>query len=245
MGRSYSRASHDPLRDFPKDHFSVTGQTLKALFEAVYRKYPHTGEHARAVARLSGLVGREMSLPAHEMRTLLFGALLHDVGKIFVPDAILRKPGPLTPEERRIMQMHPIAGSRILERSEIPTGAVPAVRHHHERYDGNGYPYGLGGEDIPFAARVVQVADAFDAMTRDRCYRRGIPSAEASEEIERNAGIQFDPTIVRAFLVVTTDPQRSHSDCLVAAVLEQAPYLPDRDHADGRARHPRQRFADR
>lgn len=159
------------------------------------------------MARLSWLVGLEMGLDAahEEVRGLLVGALLHDVGKIFLPDIILEKPGPLTPEERGIVKLHPVAGSLLLECSGVAAGACSTVRHHHERYDGGGYPHGLRGEGIPLAARIVQVTDAFDSMVRDRSYRRGIPPAEALEEIECNAGTQFDPGVVRALIAATAD----------------------------------------
>jgi HD-GYP domain-containing protein (c-di-GMP phosphodiesterase class II) len=201
----FETISYDLLGDFAEGHIGVAWCPTTTLFEAIYRRDTRTGEHSRSVARLSRLVGLEMRLAVHEMRVLLVGALLHDVGKIFVPDAILEKPGSLTPEERGIMKLHPIAGSLLLERSGMLAGACSAARHHHERYDGGGYPHGLRDEGIPLTARVVQVADAFDSMTRDWSYRWGNSPAEALEEIERNAGTQFDPLVVRAFVAATAD----------------------------------------
>ena len=183
--------------------------TAADVLEAVDRKDTHTGRHARAVARLSALVGLEMGLPTCEIGALLIGALLHDVGKIFVPDAILKKPGPLTPEERKVVELHPIAGSQVLEYLRVLPASTAAVKHHHERYDGNGYPEGLCGEEIPLAARIILATDAFDSMVRDRSYRQGITSEKALEEITSNAGTQFDPKVVQALKVTTTGPVRT------------------------------------
>jgi HD-GYP domain-containing protein (c-di-GMP phosphodiesterase class II) len=174
-----------------------------SILETVGQKDLYTDKHARAVARLSRFIGLKMGLSEREMQTLLVSALLHDVGKVVVPDAILKKPGPLTPEEREVIKLHPVAGSRILQHYEAPPLATIAVRHHHERYDGDGYPDGLRGEEIPLAARIVLVADAFDALTRGRSYRRSVPPEETLEEIERNAGTQFDPEVVGALAAVS------------------------------------------
>jgi putative nucleotidyltransferase with HDIG domain len=192
------------LEDSADGHVGVLQQSVESLLEAVYRKDAQIGKHSWAVAHFAGLVGRELGLVAYEMRTLLVGALLHDVGKVFVPDAILKKPGSLSPKERMTVQMHPVTGSRILEHSVMPVGADSAVRHHHERYDGRGYPRRLRAKEIPLAARIIQVADTFDAMTRSRSYRRGISPADGLEELTLNSGTQFDPEVVWVFVAAMT-----------------------------------------
>ena len=156
----------------------------------------------RAVCRLALRIGLKMSLPSDQLDALSLGALLHDVGKIGVPDRILQKPGRLTDEEYQIIKRHPLLGARMLSSVRELAPAVPAVRHHHERFDGKGYPEGLGGEDIPLAARIISVVDAFDSMVRERPYGYGISQETALEEIEKNAGTQFDPRVVRALLEV-------------------------------------------
>jgi HD-GYP domain-containing protein (c-di-GMP phosphodiesterase class II) len=136
------------------------------------------------------------------MRDLAHGVLLHDIGKIGIPDAILLKPGPLTPDEWRIMRTHPEIGKRLIERIPFLRGAVPIVYSHHEKWDGSGYPRALTGEDIPLGARIFAVVDAFDAMTFDRPYSRAVPFEAAKAEIRRCAGTHFDPAVVEAFLQV-------------------------------------------
>jgi HD-GYP domain-containing protein (c-di-GMP phosphodiesterase class II) len=136
------------------------------------------------------------------MRDLAHGVLLHDIGKIGIPDAILLKPGPLTPEEWAIMRRHPDIGKRLIERIPFLRGAVPIVHSHHEKWDGSGYPNALKGEDIPLGARIFSVVDAFDAMTFDRPYSKAVPFEAAKAEIKRCAGSHFDPAVVAAFLQV-------------------------------------------
>jgi ribonuclease P protein subunit RPR2 len=129
-----------------------------------------------------------------------FGFFLHDLGKVGIPERVLCKPGPLTLDEWGVMRAHPMIGAQILEPFRFLAEAVAVVRHHHERFDGSGYPYGLAGDDIPLAARIFSVADSFDAMTSDRPYRKAMPVTEALEEIQRGAGTQFDPEVTEAFL---------------------------------------------
>lgn len=175
----------------------VAGAIL-ALVEAAEIRDPGAGEHLRAVSRIARRLGSKMALAHSQMGALVVGALLHDIGKIGIPDHVLRKPGHLSGEEYELMKQHPILGARILESVEGLSPALPVVRHHHERFDGNGYPDGLRGEEIPLIVRIAFVADAFDTMTRDRPYSPGTSEEAALEEIMRNSGIHFDPQVVRA-----------------------------------------------
>lgn len=173
------------------------------LVEAVTPKDGYTSEHASQVARLSQLVGVELGLNVEEMETLVLGALLHDLGKLTVSDAVLEKPGPLTEEEWAVVNTHSDVGARMLEPIEVLSGVVPVVRHHHEYYDGNGYPDGLEGEEIPLAARIVAAVDAYDVMMRGRPYRQQRHTQEDTvEELSRKAGLQFDPLVVEALIRV-------------------------------------------
>jgi HD-GYP domain-containing protein (c-di-GMP phosphodiesterase class II) len=168
------------------------------LVDAATPKDGYTAEHAAEVARLSWLVGMELGLNEEELEWLVHGALLHDLGKLGVADELLQKPGPLTEEEWGAIRRHPEVGARMIEPLEPLLGAVPVVRHHHERADGTGYPYGLEGEEIPLGARVVAVADAYDVMCRGRPYRPKCSPAEALGELRREAGRQFDARVVEA-----------------------------------------------
>jgi HD-GYP domain-containing protein (c-di-GMP phosphodiesterase class II) len=176
------------------------------LVEALEAKDPNIKEHLRAVAALALRIGGEISLLGEQMEALASGALLHDVGKIGIPDSILQKSGRLTEEEYADIKRHPVLGVSILAPATELASALPVVKHHHERFDGNGYPDGLRGEDIPLAARIVSVADAYDSMIRARPYGYGISRKAALREIEDNSGTQFDPLIVRALLEVVYAP---------------------------------------
>jgi diguanylate cyclase (GGDEF)-like protein len=176
---------------------SVDG-IVESLVGALTAKDPDIEGHLRGVSRLSGLIGREMRLPEEELRKLAIGGLLHDVGKIGIPDLVMHKPARLTDEEYETIKRHPTLGVGIISPVEELAPVLPIINHHHERFDGKGYPDGLRGEEIPSLARIVAVADAFDSMICDRPYGYGISREAALEEIEDNAGTQFDPRVVRA-----------------------------------------------
>jgi ribonuclease P protein subunit RPR2 len=179
--------------------------TVRALCNAVEARDAYTGKHAERVAAYGMAIARVLRAEFADDPEVEFGFLLHDVGKVAVPDAILWKPEPLTVEERGLMERHPIVGWEILREIDFLGEAKLVVRHHHERWDGTGYPDGLGGEDIPLAARVFSVADVLDALTTLRPYRRPSPVGEARAMIAGASGTQFDPTVVEAFLAIPED----------------------------------------
>lgn len=173
--------------------------TLKALAQALETRDTETHGHSERVVTFSLRLGRELGLDKEMLRSLEFGSLLHDIGKIGVPDAILRKPAKLTDEEWVKMRMHPMYGQNILRDLPFLEGASKVVGQHHEKWDGSGYPAGLKGEEIDLNARIFAVADAFDAMISDRVYRAGRPYQDAADELDRCADAHFDPKIVEAF----------------------------------------------
>jgi cyclic di-GMP phosphodiesterase len=173
--------------------------TLKALTAALETRDSETHGHSERVVSYSLRLGREYGLNSDEMKSLEFGSLLHDIGKIGVPDSILRKPAKLTEEEWVRMREHPMHGQQILRGIEFLQGAARVVAQHHEKWDGTGYPFGLRAEDIDICARIFAVADAFDAITSDRVYRRGKSYEAAAQELDDWAGRQFDPKVVEAF----------------------------------------------
>ena len=173
--------------------------TLKALVQALETRDFETHGHSERVVTFSLRLGHEVGLDKNALRHLELGALLHDIGKIGVPDAILRKPAKLNEEEWVKMKLHPLHGQQILRNIPFLEGAVQIVAQHHEQWDGSGYPYGIRGEDIDIGARIFAVVDAFDAMISDRVYRQGRPYKDAVKELERCAGTQFDALIVEAF----------------------------------------------
>jgi HD-GYP domain-containing protein (c-di-GMP phosphodiesterase class II) len=177
--------------------------TAFLLGDVVEADDAYTGSHSREVVDLAVAVADDLGLDASARRDAEFVALLHDVGKVRIPKEIINKPGPLTEEERRIVNTHTIEGERMLEKVGGLLGQVGAVvRSCHERWDGSGYPDGIAGENIPLVARIVSACDAFNAMTTDRPYRPALSFAEASSELERNSGAQFDPVVVASLLRV-------------------------------------------
>jgi HD-GYP domain-containing protein (c-di-GMP phosphodiesterase class II) len=180
-----------------KETFLSTAATLA---EAIEKRDPYTGGHVRRVVDISLVIGEELGLKAEEKETLELAAILHDVGKIGIRDGVLLKHGPLTPEELAHIRLHPQLGAEILAPIKQLEAVIPAVRHHQERCDGQGYPQGLKGDEIPLASRVIAVADAFDAMTTDRPYRPRLSDEAAATEIEQCAGSQFDRKVAKAFL---------------------------------------------
>ena len=179
--------------------------TLKALTSALETRDSETHGHSERVVTYSLRLGREYGLDRRQLKALEFGSLLHDIGKIGVPDSILRKPGKLTEDEWVLMREHPGHGQQILRGIEFLEGAARVVSQHHEKWDGSGYPRGLRGEEIDVGARIFAVADAFDAITSDRVYRLGRPYQDAAQELDDWAGKQFDAEVVAAFHRVPQD----------------------------------------
>lgn len=175
-------------------------QTVLALAEAVEARDSYTSGHSKRMADMAVTVAEELGLSSEEQEALRFAARLHDIGKIGVPDAILRKPSSLNAEEWALMQRHPVIGAQILTPVQRLHKVALIVRHHQEKFDGSGYPDGLAGEAIPLGARILAVVDAYSAMTDDRVYRKGYSVAQVLEELKKLAGQKFDPTVVEAFL---------------------------------------------
>jgi diguanylate cyclase (GGDEF)-like protein len=176
--------------------------TAEALSAALHAQDTYTASHSDSIVRRAEAVGRRLGMSGEELRVLRYGAAFHDIGKLAVAESILSKPGPLTADERREMERHTVAGERILAPVTFLAEVLPLVRHAHERWDGEGYPDRLAGEQIPLGARIILACDAYDAMTSDRPYRRGMAPADARAELARAAGSQFDPRVVDVLLAV-------------------------------------------
>ncbi|HZG57388.1 HD-GYP domain-containing protein [Paenibacillus sp.] len=183
-------------------HYSNQIRGLMGLAVDIEQKDGYTSDHCHRIMKLSMMLGETMGLSSTDLAYLNFGAFLHDVGKIKVPDSILGKPGKLTDEEWSVMRRHPTFGREILQETGLPSllSAGPIVEQHHERFDGSGYPHGLSGADISIPSAIVAVVDSYDALTTNRVYRPGIPKAEALDEIDRSRR-QYHPDVVEALFL--------------------------------------------
>jgi diguanylate cyclase (GGDEF)-like protein len=193
--------------------------TVRMLADAIECKDPEVRVHSDEVAAYVAAVADELTMEGQRREQLIFASLLHDVGKIGISERILLKPGKLTDEERSVIELHPRIGCRLIEQVPALRGMATAVLHHHERFDGRGYPSRLKGEEIPLEARIVCVADCFSAMTSDRPYRDGMSVEDACDELERNAGTQFDPRIVQLFVEEVRKDPPARGEGPVAAVF--------------------------
>jgi putative nucleotidyltransferase with HDIG domain len=179
-----------------------TSGFLEVLGETIEAQHEFMRGHAQRTSFYAGMLCDRLCLSAREQEQVRVAGFLHDVGKVGVASELLARPGALDPQERRAVERHPVIGVGLVEPLGLPSEVSMAILHHHEWWDGRGYPDGLFGAQIPIAARIVSVADAYDAMTSDRPYRRALPQEVAVEELKRFSGVQFDPVLVKEFLCI-------------------------------------------
>ncbi len=205
-------------------------RTIEALALAIEAKDATTGEHLQRVRIYAMEIGKELKLSQQELDALQAASLLHDIGKLAVPEHIISKPGRLTPEEFEKMKIHPLVGAEILEEVKFPYPVVPIVRAHHEKWDGTGYPFGLAGEEIPIGARILSVVDCLDALASDRQYRRALPLDQAMEIVVSESGKSFDPVVVDVMrrryvdlerMAVTTTPEKEKIKLSMGVKIER------------------------
>ena len=176
---------------------------VSSLASTIDAKDTYTKGHSAAVSRYSEALARAINLPENEVERIKLGAILHDIGKIGIPEQVLRKPTMLSDDEWQIMKQHPVIGAdKVLKPNKALHDLIPMVKYHHEHIDGSGYPYGLKGDKIPMSARIVAVADAFHALISDRPYRKGLSVSKACEILKMGAGVQWDKELVRQFIVI-------------------------------------------
>jgi diguanylate cyclase (GGDEF)-like protein len=193
-------ALHKKLAGLDNRFKGLFVKAVEEIMEIIEQRDPHMANHARKVQHYATLIAHEMELPDRVLTRLQVAAMLHDIGMVAVPDSVLLNPGALSDDQRRIMRRHTLLSVRVMEGMEFLEQEIPAVRYHHERYDGKGYPEGLSGPAIPLTARILAVADAFDAMTSPRSFRQALDRNAAIEEIKRGSGQQFDPVVVDALV---------------------------------------------
>jgi len=181
--------------------------TIKVLANSIEAKDDYTRGHVERVSHYCVEIGKQLGLNERRLEELEIAGILHDIGKIGIPDTILKKQNTLTLEERETMKQHPVVGEDIVSPIEFSQDIIKAIKHHQEHYDGRGYPGGLRGEDIPLYARIVAVADTYDAMTSDRPYRKSVGEDAALKELRQAAGTQLDPSVVNAFMLILSSPK--------------------------------------
>jgi len=214
MGRTYNKRNNSNKKSHSGDEepFDIAGllekthfETIMAFSEALEARDQYTAGHSRRVMEYSKSIGQRLKLDREDIEDLKRSALLHDIGKIGIPDIVLKKKTKLTDEEYAIIKSHPETGASILKYIKSFKNLVPAVYHHHEQFNGEGYPDGVKGAAIPLHARIIAIADTFDAMTSSRSYRNALSLRTALSELERNRGIQFDPDITDIFLEILNE----------------------------------------
>ena len=207
---SYNEALEQRVSERTRDIAQAIETTIFGWSKAMDSRDHETEGHTRRVAEMAQALGEQAGLDADELRNLKFGALLHDIGKIGIPDSILLKPGKLTEGEFEVMRSHTTLGYAMLKDIPFLEDAVDVVLYHHERWDGGGYPYGLKGEEIPFAARLFAIADVWDALRSDRPYREAWSEEKTRQYIHEQAGLHFDPELVKLYLSI--EPIKHPSD---------------------------------
>jgi HD-GYP domain-containing protein (c-di-GMP phosphodiesterase class II) len=204
LAASFNRAAAAVMQcNVQLDHASI--EFVETMAQALDARDPYTAGHSNRVRDYATAIATAMQLLPEEIDVIRIGAQLHDIGKIGISDAVLQKPGSLTPEEYELVKLHPQIGKRILERVAQFDKYLPIVELHHEDQDGGGYPYGLKGHEVPLAVRIVHVADVFDAITTDRAYRQAMSARRAHEILELRSGTQFDPEVVRVFSAILAE----------------------------------------